>query len=159
MLKCHLLILLPGQSQQLLPGWSGIHTDSEARWVQSASVLSCYPQQSDHQSINQSINLTLVLQEWSSPSQLWSMGRTWTVVDTNWEWVSSWRRKDSSGGDEERRPTYEKNTGLNVTTKMCSIQNTYYHTHTRKYTHIYIFGLNPETRAASKNLQYCNFLK
>ena len=48
------------------------------------------------------------LQEWSSPSQVWLTGRTWTVVDTKSDWDSSWRRKDSTGV-RTRKATQEKN--------------------------------------------------
>lgn len=43
------------------------------------------------------------LQEWRSPSQVSSTGRTWTAADTKSAWVSSWRHKDSAGGRTRKR--------------------------------------------------------
>lgn len=54
------------------------------------------------------------LQEWSSPSPVWLMGRTWTAEDINSAWVSSWRRKDPKDRRGERKATQNNRKSPNV---------------------------------------------
>lgn len=80
------------------------------------------------------------LQAWSSPSQVWSTGRTWTAADTRSAWVSSWRRKGLSGrtdkerGEQHRRrikspnvKTPQRSTQRHVNTPSLWVLHTYAH--------------------------------
>lgn len=107
------------------------------------------------------MNLSLhsSLQEWSSPSLVWLMGRTWTAVDINSAWVSSWRRKDSKERRGERKATRNKRKSLNVKMPQKSTQ---WHINTPSFwvlhTCTHSLALNPKPQQSQGTPVLCTVL-
>lgn len=127
-----MFLFLTDQSRQCLPCWSWIHTNPQARLADYLffPLVFC---DNNPKSIDTVAWYTMwhsFLQEWSSPSQVWLMGRTWTVVDTKSAWVSSWRHKDSEAGQMRREESNTKEPTCENTTKV--------HSATRKYISLWV---------------------